>query len=41
MKEIAAAIGIVAQGIMTAIITGALVGAFFGSAWSVFQWVAG
>ena len=40
MKEITTAIGIVAQSIMTAIITGAIVGAFFGSAWSVFQWVA-
>ena len=40
MKEIAITIGIVAQGIMTAIISGAIVGAFFGSAWSVFRWVA-
>lgn len=39
MKEITTAVGIVAQGIMAAIITGAIVGAFFGSAWSTFLWV--
>lgn len=39
MKEITAAIGIVAQGIATAILTGVIVGTFFGSVYSAFRWV--
>lgn len=40
MKTITENIVIIAQGLATAVLTGAIVGLFFGSAWSVFQWVA-
>lgn len=39
MKHIIESAGIVAQGIATAILTGVLVGAFFGSAYTAFRWM--
>jgi len=40
MKHIIEIICTVAQGMATAVLTGAMVGVFFGSVYSAFQWVA-
>ena len=39
MKPIIEITCIVVQGMATAVLTGAIVGVFFGSAYSAFQWV--